>query len=64
MKISITNEQIGRMAEGEPPWLINPDWDAATVIVYMAKNLLHIREKYESLKLDYEATSAIISDVY
>ena len=64
MKMSITNEQVRRLAEGEPPWLINPKWDAEMVIVYMAKNLLHIREKYESLKLDHEATNAIINDVY
>ena len=64
MKVSITNEQIERLAKGEPPWLINPKWDAEFVIVYMAKNLLHIREKYERLQLDYEATNAIINDVY
>jgi hypothetical protein len=64
MEMTMTNEQVQRLADGEPPWEIDPKWDCALVIAYMSKNLLHIREKYESIKLDLEATRALINDVY
>lgn len=41
--MKISDNDLFRLQDGEPPAIINPDWDTETVIVAMASELLDLR---------------------
>ena len=60
----MTVNQIEQLAEGVPPWQINPEWDCAMVIEYLSKLWLKMSKDYKKTKDTLEFTQALIDDVY
>lgn len=47
--MKISDNDLFRLQDGEPPMIINPDWDIETVITSMAVELLELRSEVEQL---------------